>query len=181
MSRARTWCLRLIVLAMVCWLAPMTGQAAGVGREVLAQYILETVRAFRTMYTLTVIEHLKDAGISPNEEWKRNGHAVPLPIQFVKSAGADLDSFEVGVISLTPINEANLPKTPAESEALRRLQADPSVKLVTFMDEKEFKGMAGDYAVAQGCADCHNHHPKSVKRNVRKGDLLGGLVVRLKP
>lgn len=181
MSRARTRSLPLIVLAVLCWLAPMTGQAAGVGQEVVAQYILETVRAFRTMYTLTVIEHLKEAGVSPQEEWKSNGHAVPLPIQFVKSASADLDSFEVGVISLNPISEANLPKTPAEAEALRKLQADPSMKLVTFMDDKEFKGMAGDYAVVQGCADCHNHHPKSVRKNFRRGDLLGGIVVRLKP
>lgn len=179
MARASQWSLVVVVLAVLCWVTPLPGQAAGVGQEVVAQYILETVRAFRTMYTLTVIEHLKEAGISPQEEWKSSGHTVPLPIQFVKTASADLDSFEVGVISLTPISEANLPKTPAEAEALRKLQADPSVKLLTFMDGKEFKGMAGDYAVVQGCADCHNHHPKSPKKNLRKGDLLGGIVVRL--
>lgn len=71
--------------------------------DLVARYVLETVRAFRSAYVLHVVEHTKDVGISPKEDWVKNAHAIPLPAQFVKTAGSDLETFEIGIIGLTPI------------------------------------------------------------------------------
>ena len=41
-------------------------------------------------------------------------------------------------------------------------------------------GMSADYAIADSCADCHNNHPKTTKKDWKKGDFMGAIVVRLK-
>ena len=46
------------------------------------------------------------------------------------------------VFSLSPLYSANFPKTEAEVEALKRLTADPNLKVLTFGDGKEYKGIA---------------------------------------
>jgi hypothetical protein len=147
--------------------------------DLVARYVLETVRAFRTAYVLHVIEHIREVGVSPKEDWIKNAHAVPLPAQFVKTAGSDLDTFEIGIVGLTPIYKSNLPRTPAETDALRKLSTDRSQKIITFMDGNQFKAMAADIAVVQSCADCHNNHPDSAWRNFKKGDIMGAIVVRI--
>ena len=63
---------------------------------------------------LKVVEHAKEGGIRPNEEWQKDSHFIPLPAQFVKAAADQLDNFEIGLIGLTPVNQANFPKTQAE-------------------------------------------------------------------
>ncbi len=156
------------------------GQAADVSQEVVAKYILATVKAFRTVYVKNVIEQAKKGGIKPKEEWTKDDHAIMLPAQFVKAAGAELKDFELGLIGLTPIYKSNLPKTKAETEALKQMMADPSKTVLTFADGNQFKGLAGDFAIVQGCADCHNSHPSSPKKDFKKGDLMGAIVVRLK-
>jgi len=166
-----------LALALVALLAAVPARAETY--DLVARYVLETVRAFRTAYVLHVVEHTREVGISPKEDWVKNAHAIPLPAQFVKAAGSDLDSFEIGIIGLTPIYKANLPRTPAETEALQKLTNDRSQKIVTFADGKQFKAMAADVAMVQSCADCHNTHPESRWRNFKKGDVMGAVIVRL--
>lgn len=156
------------------------GQAAEVTYEMLAKYILETVKAFRTAYVLLVVDHVKESGVQPKEEWVKDIHAIPLPAQFVKVAGADIGSFEIGLIGLTPVYKSNLPRTRAEAEALERMIADPRQKILTFADGDQFKGLAADFAIVKGCVDCHNAHPDSPKRDFKKGDVMGALIVRFK-
>ena len=55
-----------------------------------AGYILNIVRAFRTAYVLHVVEHARDAGLSPREDWKTDAHFLPLPAQFVKEAAEQI-------------------------------------------------------------------------------------------
>ncbi|MBP6201395.1 MAG: hypothetical protein KA453_17600, partial [Nitrospira sp.] len=71
-----------------------------------AGYILNIVRAFRTAYVLHVVEHARDAGLSPREDWKTDAHFLPLPAQFVKEAAEQVEGLEIGLISLTPLNPA---------------------------------------------------------------------------
>ena len=63
-----------------------TIRAAEPSFELTARYILEVVKAFRTAYVLKVVEHAKEGGIKPNEEWQKDSHFIPLPAQFVKAA-----------------------------------------------------------------------------------------------
>ncbi|HKE62278.1 MAG TPA: hypothetical protein VKB33_07390 [Nitrospira sp.] len=77
--------------------------------ELTARYILEVVKAFRTACVLEAVEQARDSGIRPNEEWQTDSHFIPLPAQFVKAAGDQLDNFEVDLIGLTPVTDLLVP------------------------------------------------------------------------
>jgi hypothetical protein len=148
--------------------------------EVTAQYILDIVKAFRTAYVLHVVEHTRDGGLSPRENWETDAHFLPLPAQFVKEAAGQVQSVEIGLISLTPVNPANRPRTDAEADALLRLEQDRSRGFVSFVDGDQFKAVSADLALVRSCVDCHNHHPRAVRRNFQQWDVMGALVVRMK-
>ena len=174
----------IVMAVLSIGLAATLGQATDISKEVAVKYLLVTVKAFRTVYIEDVIEHVKKAGIHPTEDWLQNDHAIMLPFQFVKLGAVeikdDIKDLEVGLISLTPIYTSNLPKTQAEVDALQKMMADPRHQVLTFADGDQFKGLAADFAIEQDCADCHNHHPKSPKKDFKKGDVIGAIVVRLK-
>ncbi len=170
----------IVVLACVLTLDHWTIRAAEPSFELTARYILEVVKAFRTAYVLKVVEHAKDGGVRPNEDWQKDSHFIPLPAQFVKAAADQLDNFEVGLIGLTPVNQANFPKTQAETDALLQLMKNRERSVTTFVDGDQFKAISADLALVQSCVDCHNHHPKASRRDFQRWDVMGGLVVRLK-
>lgn len=153
--------------------------AADLSQDQVARYILATAKAFRSVYAKEIIEEAKRAGVKPAENWKDNPHSIMLPAQFIKAAGAEIKDFELSLIGLTPIYKSNLPKTKAEADALKKLAAQPDLKVITFADGNQFKGLSADFAIAQGCADCHNTHPSSPRKDFKKGDLMGAVVVRL--
>lgn len=178
-KNATVWLVAALVGGAVLSFSAPAGHADDASLDVAARYILETVRAFRTAYVINVVERVRENGILPKEEWIKDAHAIPLPAQFVKAAGADISSFEIGLIGLTPVYKSNLPQTQAEADALQKLNADRQQRILTFVDGKQFKGVAADIAIVQSCVDCHNNHPASPWRNFKKGDLMGAIVVRL--
>jgi hypothetical protein len=163
------------VSGIVCSL----GYAAENEEEMVVKYILETVKAIRTVYSKGVIDQVKKAGVKPSENWKADDHTIMLNAQFVKAVGAEIKDFELGLIGLTPIYKSNLPKTKVETDALQRMMDNPELKVLTFADGNQFKGLAADHAISQTCVDCHNAHPSSPKKNFRQGDLMGAIVVRI--
>jgi Protein of unknown function (DUF3365) len=164
-------------------MVPLPG-VAELSKELVVRYLLATVQAFRTVYVEQITERVRKDGILPKEDWMKDDHAVMLPFQFVKMAGQEMKSLvkdvDVGLVSLTPLYTSNFPKTEAEVSALKQLIADPKQKVVTFTDGKDFKGLAADFAIEQSCVNCHNDHPNSVKKDFKKGDVMGAIVVRLK-
>jgi len=148
--------------------------------EQTARYVLDVVKAFRTAYVLHVVEHTRGAGSEPREDWERDAHFIPLPAQFVKAAAGQVTSVEIGLISLTPINPANRPRTPAETKALIQLEKDRQQSFLSFADGDHFTAVSADLALVRSCVECHNHHPQSVRKNFREWDVMGGLVVRFR-
>ena len=143
-----------------------------------ARYILATAKAFRTVYAKQIVAQAARSNVKADENWTMNDHGIMLPAQFLKAAGRELDDFELGLIGLTPIYKENLPKTKAEEEALQKLIANPSIGILTFEDGNHFKGLAADLAIADSCVACHNSHPTSAKKDFKKGDVMGAIVVR---
>lgn len=152
--------------------------AAEFSRDAAARYILATAKAFRTVYAKQIVAQAAKSNVKPDENWAKNDHAIMLPAQFLKAAGAELKDFELGLVGMTPIYKENLPKTKAETEALQKLMANPATGILTFEDGKQFKGMAADIAIADSCVTCHNAHPASPKKDFKKGDVMGAIVVR---
>jgi hypothetical protein len=170
----KNWWIGIFSLVLGC-----TSLQGATHEERTALYILETAKAFRTVYTNSVAEQTKRAGMAPKEDWAKDDHAIMLPIQFIKAAGSEIHNFDLGLIGLTPIYRSNLPKTPAEAEALKKLMSNPQQKLVTFSEGNQFKAISADFAIAQSCADCHNSHPSSTRRDYKQGDLMGAIIVRV--
>ncbi|HJU05843.1 MAG TPA: DUF3365 domain-containing protein [Nitrospiraceae bacterium] len=174
---------RLYIFAMAALFGvaiALTVRAAEPSFDLTARYILEVVKAFRTAYVLQIVEHAKDGGIKPREDWQKDSHFIPLPAQFVKAAADQVENFEIGLIGLTPLNKANLPKTQAETDALMKLVTNGDLRVVSFIDGEYFKAVSSDLALVPSCVECHNHHPRAMRRDFRRWDVMGGVVVRLK-
>lgn len=183
----KRWMALTVVGALTALCLSLTiplGEAAEVSHDQTVRYILATIKAFRTTYVRFVVERLKHAGVQTKEEWITDDHAIMLPFEFVIRGGAkikhDVQDLDVGLISLTPIDPSNLPKTPAEREALTTMTTNPTQTVLTFGDGNQFKGLAADIVIEQMCADCHNQHPKSPKKDFKQGDVMGAIVVRVK-
>jgi hypothetical protein len=168
----------LTIVSVMCLTVPIVF-AADTSQEMTVKYILATVKAFRTVYSKTIVEQAEKVGVKPSEHWMTDERTIMIPAHFVKVAGAEIKDFELGLIGLTPIYTSNLPKTQAEAEALKKMTANPELKVLTFVDGNQFKGLAADYAIVQACADCHNSHPSSPRKDFRQGNLMGAIVVRL--
>jgi Protein of unknown function (DUF3365) len=149
-----------------------------VAEPATARFILATAKAFRTVYAKQIIAQAARSNVTPDENWTMNDHGIMLPAQFLKAAGRELDDFELSLIGLTPIYKENLPKTKAEEDALKKLIANPSAGILTFEEGNQFKGLAADLAIADSCVGCHNSHPTSAKKDFKKGDVMGAIVVR---
>jgi uncharacterized protein DUF3365 len=171
--------IRVAVFALSIGTAVPFVLAADTSQEITAKYILATAKAFRTVYSKTIVEQAEKVGVKPSENYMTDEHTIMIPAHFVKAAGAEIKDFELGLIGLTPISKANLPKTQAEADALKKMMADPELKVLTFADGKQFKGLAADHGIVQACVDCHNTHQNSPKKDFRKGDLMGAIVVRI--
>lgn len=157
----------------------LPGQGVMVFTEpVTARYVLATAKAFRTVYAKQIAAQAARSNVKPNEDWTKDDHAIMLPAQFLKAAGRELEDFELSLIGLTPIYKENLPKTQAEEDALKKLTANPATEVLTFEDGNQFKGLSADIAIADSCVVCHNAHPSSPKKDFKKGDVMGAIVVR---
>ena len=155
------------------------GQAADMSKAKAAEYILATAKAARTVYVKGVIADAKKAGVKLSEDWVKDDHSIMLPAQFIKELGAKITDFELSLIGTDPLYASNAAKSPKEKEMLSEL-AGRKKKVVTGEDGGRTIGMSADFAIAQVCADCHNKHPKTTKKDWKKGDFMGAIVVGMK-
>jgi len=154
------------------------GQAADISKGKAAEYVLATAKAARTVYVKGVIADSKKGGMKLSEDWVKDDHSIMLPAQFVKELGANIKDFELSLVGTDPLYASNAAKSPKEKAMLAELAGGK--KVVTGEDGGMTIGMSADYAIVQGCADCHNNHPKTTKKDWKKGDFMGAIVVRMK-
>lgn len=155
------------------------GQAADAAKELAAKYILATAKAARTVYVKGVLADAGKGGLKPNEDWVKDDHGMMLPAQFVKELGKELKEFDLSLVGTDPLYASNAAKSDKEKEMLAEL-AKGKEKVIVVQDGATTIGMSADYAIVDSCADCHNKHPKTTKKDWKKGDFMGAIVVRLK-
>ena len=155
------------------------GYAGDISKGKAAEMVLATVKAARTVFVKGVLADAKKGGVKPNEDWVKDDHGIMLPAQFVKEIGKEIRDFELGLLGTDPLYASNAAKTPKEKEMLASL-AGGGKKVITAEDGGKTIGMSADFAIVQGCADCHNKHPKTTKKDWKKGDFMGAIVVRMK-
>ena len=163
-----------------------TDPLKGISPEIVADYIHSVVQADRTFYTSEIVERMQTQGVvSASEDWKDNGE-LPLPAQFVLETGRLVAQQPNGIrfrlISSWPINKKNSPTTEFERTALTKILANPDrpyTGVTTQGKARVFQALYADKALSQQCADCHNVHAKSPKRDFKSGDVMGGVLLTI--
>jgi len=163
-----------------------TESPRGISPDIVAEYIHSVVQADRTFYTREIVERMQRRGlVHASEHWKETGD-LPLPAQFVLEAGRLIAQQPIGVrfqlISSWPINGKNSPTTEFERTALTKVLGDsgrPYTAVTTVGGARVFQALYADKAVSQVCADCHNGHVKSPKRDFKVGDVMGGILLTI--
>jgi len=178
-KKVQTTVLMGAALTFATGIVVSSGQAADMSKKTAIQYILATAKAARTVYVKGIIGKAKKGGVKPNEKWVKEDHAIMLPAQYVKAIGSEIKDFELTLVGTNPLYKANAPKSDRERQALAEL-AQGKKKMITFQDGRLTKGMSADFAIVQGCADCHNKHPKTAKTDWKKGDFMGAIIVRMR-
>jgi len=155
------------------------GQAADMTTAKAAEYVLATIKAARTVYVKGVLADAQKGGLKGEEDWVKDDHGIMLPAQFVKEIGKEVRDFEIGLLGTDPLYASNAAKSPKEKEMLAAL-ASGKEKTITGEDGGRTIGMSADFAIVESCASCHNNHPKTTKKDWKKGDFMGAIVVRMK-
>jgi hypothetical protein len=158
--------------------------SGAVAPDVVADYIHAVIEADRTLYTTHVVERMHDNGIViAAEAWDKQ-RALPLPAQMLLMAGRTVEGKGSGLrfrlASLWPIYEDNGPADEFERTGLQVVAEDPSepyTGIITRGDLRYFKAIYADKAVSKACVICHNGHILSSKRNLKLGDVMGGIII----
>jgi hypothetical protein len=154
--------------------------------EIVADYIHSVVQADRTFYTSEIVERMQTRGIvSAAENWKETGD-LPLPAQFVLETGRLVAKQPNGIrfrlISSWAIDKRNSPTTEFERTGLTKILVNtdrPYTGVTTEGKTRVFQALYPDKALSQRCADCHNVHPRSSKRDFKTGDVMGGILLTI--
>src|SRR5574337_763811 len=158
-------------------------QARQTAQAIAAQIVEE-----RAYYNSHVVGKLRKDGfeIKPGTAQNRDEKGwIPLPATFVHEVTARVNEkgfFTADLLSLWPINKAKGPRNEFERMSLEHLVKDPKAQPgeIRWVDGMpSFHFFVADVVTAQTCADCHNIHPDSPKKDFKLGDVMGGLVVQI--
>ncbi len=153
-----------------------------------AEAIALQVAQDRIYYNTQVVAKLKKDGfeVKPGTAQNRDEKGwIPLPATFVNEVTAKINEkglFKVDLLSLWPINKTKGPRNEFERTSLEHLAKDQKVKPaeIQWVDGAPWLHFfVPDVVTAQACADCHNAHPGSPKKDFKLGDVMGGLVVQV--
>jgi len=142
------------------------------------------IMADRKYYTSVILPRAIDLGGSVGEDYQHIPGRFPLPATFVREVSEITavvgDGYTANLISPWPINREKGAKDEFQKEAFVYLLENPSG---IFHRTDRIAGMAvmrfitADRASVQSCADCHNAHPRSPKRDFKLNDVMGGLEI----
>lgn len=158
----------------------------GVSPEKAADYVHAVIEAGRTIYSEVVVERMNfTIGLKATEYWQKE-NTLPLPAQFLLLSSTAASKKGVGfkyrLMSLWPINDKNRPKNPYEKSGLEEILKNPKkpfTRIISRGGQSYFEAIYPDRAITKACISCHNSHPKSPKKDFKKGDVMGGIYITL--
>ncbi|OLB03203.1 MAG: hypothetical protein AUI03_03410 [Nitrospirae bacterium 13_2_20CM_2_62_8] len=154
--------------------------------EKVADYVHAIIEANRTVYATNVVDKMQEKGIVEAAEHWRQENALPLPAQFLIETGRLVAESGVGIkyrlASLWPIYVWNNAQSDFERKGLEAVAKNPDRPFTGFVRigrERLFQAVYADRAVAHACAECHNRHPNSPRRDYKLNDVMGGIVITI--
>ncbi len=175
----------IVSLFIVVFLSILPAQAqikSQISPSVTADYIHAVIEADRTIYSEFIVERLAETvNLPATENWKQD-NTLLLPAQFLLNASKHVEKNESGLryrlMSLWPINPANRPATENEKTGLTEVSKNkdrPFTWIGKYNGKTRFNAIYPDLAVTKSCAQCHNAHPQSPRKDFSKGDVMGGI------
>ena len=163
-----------------------TDSPKSISPEIVADYVHSVVQADRTFYQTEIVDRMQEKGmVSASEHWRADG-GLPLPAQFLQESGRLMakqgKAIRFRLISSWAINKEHRPTTEFERTGLMKIleNTDRPYTAVTIEGKARiFQALYPDKAVSHHCADCHNVHPKSPKRDFKAGDVIGGMLITI--
>lgn len=161
--------------------------AQSIPYERVADMLYQIMSADRDVYTRMVVQRLTvDEQILTASEHFEDEKALPLPAQMFRLGAETVmdntDDFSYALLSLDPINKKNGPVTELEREGLEQVAKNPDEIFYGEEElggEKYFAAVYPDRAVVEACVNCHNNHKDSPKKDLKVGDVMGGVVIRI--
>ena len=141
------------------------------------------------VYSNQVVYRLQDVAgvIKASEQWPTEHDKLPLPAQMFRMASERAakrtDRFSFALKSKWPIKRRNLPSTDIENTGLENALANPTKPFYgreTIDGIEQLTAVYASVAVSPACARCHNNHPESPRTDFKDGDVMGGIVVRIR-
>jgi len=163
-----------------------SNKTGNISPALAADYIHAVIEADRTVYSEYIVERLGETiSLRATENWKKD-NTLLLPAQFLLESSnismKNKNGVQGRLLSLWPINKNNSPKTSQVKKAMEAVANNPK-KTYTWQNTvkgiKYFHAVYPDIAVSKSCASCHNAHPASPRRDFKKGDVLGGILISI--
>lgn len=158
--------------------------SVGIPAHKAADMVHTIIDAGRTAYSTLIVDRLsQEIGLTASENWKDENRLL-LPAQFLKLSSGMANAMGVGMryrlASLTPINPQNSPQSETEKTGLLAVIQNPDRPFTWIVQKGDlwyYEAIYPDKAVSSSCVSCHNNHPKSLKKDFKQGDVMGGLVI----
>ena len=144
------------------------------------------IAADRAAYA-RLVERLafEDRRIEVSQDWQAR-ECLPTHAQLLREAATRIQQrgaeFSYTLRSLWPINPSHGPQTEVEQAGLEALARNSDTNVYTeelLGGRSYFTAIYPDRASLASCADCHNRHPDSPRRDFRPGEVMGALVIRV--
>lgn len=123
--------------------------------------------------------------IEVSQDWRAKD-CLPIHAQVLREAAVRIQQrgaeFSYTLRSLWPINANHGPQTEVEQAGLEALTRDPAANV--YREEmlggrSYFTAIYPDTVSLASCADCHNRHPDSPRRDFKTGEVMGAIVIRV--
>ena len=159
----------------------------GISYGKVTDMLYQVMSANREVYTRVVVQRLTvDEKILTASEHFEDNAALPLPSQMFRFVAEEVldntEDFSYSLLSLDPINKKNGPATELERQGLEHVASVPGENFYGEEElggERYFSAVYPDYAVVEACVQCHNNHKDSPRKDLRVGDVMGGVVIRI--
>lgn len=153
----------------------------------MADSLHAVITADRQSYSELVVQREEDDAhrVAVREDW-RESHGLPVHAQMLRHAEQSIQKrgaeFSYALRSLWPINQSHGPQTEAEQAGLESVAKNPEQPFYTEEElggRSYFTAIYADRATLPSCVSCHNKHPRSPKKDIKQGDVMGAIVVRV--
>ncbi len=151
-----------------------------------ARHAATMMEEFNAFYSDILGGVRKRKDIKITHEYRDRPGCLPLPATATIDLGERISKSEAGIgvalVSEYPWRADARKKTAFENRALRELRQraerrEKDLSYYEFNDEQNMLFYAKGQLMKQSCVDCHKGHKASPRKDWKKGDLAGALVV----